>query len=133
MTMTGMTCEHRTYEAPRPAPPPLTLGPPPHGASTPTSRSPPAGGWRATRPPQGPATVRLQAAAPTDPTGCSERFDAWAWGPGASWALERVPDLLGHDDDGDAPTDHPVVGPWCRTLPGLRMSRSHAVTEALIP
>ena len=47
----------------------------------------------------GPATLRLRAQGAADPTGCSRRIDLWAWGPGAGWALERAPGLLGAADD----------------------------------
>ena len=51
-------------------------------------------GWRASRAPTGPATLRMAV------TGSS--IQATAWGPGAEWALHHLPHLLGVNDDPDA-------------------------------
>ena len=84
------------------------------------------GVWRATRTPDGPATLHLSQHDGT--------ITAQAWGPGASWALETAPLLVGTDDD-PAPfvPHHPLVRDLHRRLPGLRLGRSGAVVEALIP
>src|SRR5207244_13179931 len=77
----------------------LTLSPLRRGRSDPSVRFDPEGFWRATRTPEGPATMRL---------GCADGVvEADAWGPGASWALDSVSDLVGAGDDpsGVAPTD----------------------------
>ncbi len=57
-----------------------------------------------------------------------------AWGPGAAWAIEAFPSLVGADDDeaGFAP-HHPVVAELRRRLAGLRLCRTAAVAEALVP
>ena len=61
-------------------------------------------------------------------------FDAKAWGPGAEWALEHAPALLGADDDPTAfHTDHPLIARLHRRFTGLRISRCNAVYETLIP
>ena len=59
--------------------------------------------------------------------------DVEAWGPGASWCLDRVPDLIGlHDDPRAWPGDR-AVRELQRRAPGLRVGRSDAVTESLVP
>jgi 3-methyladenine DNA glycosylase/8-oxoguanine DNA glycosylase len=60
--------------------------------------------------------------------------EARAWGPGAEWILHTLPDLLGERDDprGFRPT-HPVLREMHRSRPGLRLTRSNAVVDALIP
>jgi len=87
----------------------------------------PEGVWRATRTPLGPATAHLRA----DGAGA---VTVRAWGPGAEWALDTAPTLCGagDDDSGFAPA-HPLLAEMHRRLPGLRVSRSQAVTEALVP
>ena len=61
-------------------------------------------------------------------------FDARAWGPGAEWALEHAPALLGAlDHPEDFRTDHPLIARLQRRFPGLRISRANAVFETLIP
>jgi 3-methyladenine DNA glycosylase/8-oxoguanine DNA glycosylase len=84
--------------------------------------------WRATRTPDGPATEHLIA----DPAAAAVRV--LAWGPGAAWTLEAAPALVGAGDDeeGFVP-HHPVIRELRRRLPGLRIPRSQAVTEALVP
>ncbi|GAB2627445.1 3-methyladenine DNA glycosylase [Streptomyces capparidis] len=84
--------------------------------------------WRASRTPEGPATVRL-AARPAEGA-----VDADAWGPGARWLLDRVPDLLG---EGDRPEEftprHRIVLAAHRRHPGLRLPRTGLVMESLVP
>lgn len=84
--------------------------------------------WRATRTPDGPATTRLAVRA-----GLAE-VRAHAWGPGAAWAVETLPDLLGGADDpsGFEPA-HPVLRETWRRNPGWRVPRSRRVLEALVP
>jgi 3-methyladenine DNA glycosylase/8-oxoguanine DNA glycosylase len=57
-----------------------------------------------------------------------------AWGPGAERALDGVPALLGL---GQAPTPfagaHPTVSHLARRFPGVRIPRSGAVLESLVP
>lgn len=105
-----------------------TLRPLRRGALDPTIRLDPAGIWRATRTPDGPASIHLSAGAGGD------EVRARAWGPGAAWVLESVPDLVGAADDrsGFEPGLHPVVAALARRLPGLRIPRTGAVLEALV-
>ena len=62
--------------------------------------------------------------------------EAEAWGPGADEALDRLPPLLGIDDDdrGFEPSLHPAIAELARRLPGgTRIGRTSAVFEALLP
>ncbi len=104
----------------------LTLGPLRRGTGDPAMRIGPDGVWRATRTPEGPASVHLVAA--------GGEITAEAWGPGAAWVLEEAPALVGagDDDTGFVPR-HPVVADLARRLSGLRIPRSLAVVEALVP
>ncbi len=82
--------------------------------------------WRATRTPFGPATLRLTPRART--------VAATAWGPGADWALESLPALLGEEDDPAAfIPHHDVTREAHRRNPGLRLIRTGRVLESLIP
>ncbi|HET6310167.1 MAG TPA: DNA-3-methyladenine glycosylase 2 family protein [Candidatus Nitrosotalea sp.] len=82
--------------------------------------------WRATRTPEGPATVHLQRVA--------ETIEVEAWGPGATWAAAKAPSLCGEEDDatGFQPR-HRVIADLHRRNPGLRLPRTTAVFEALVP
>lgn len=84
------------------------------------------GVWRATRTPDGPATVHLSCA--------GGELTARAWGAGAAAALDVSPALVGalDDDRGFAP-HHPVLRELHNRLAGLRIPRSGAVVEALVP
>ena len=106
----------------------LTLWPLRRGRLDPSMRFGPDGVWRATRTPAGPATTHLWA----DPADGSVTMRAW--GPGAAWALETFPGLVGDGDslDGFEPGTG-VVGELHRRLRGLRIPRSGAVVEALVP
>jgi 3-methyladenine DNA glycosylase/8-oxoguanine DNA glycosylase len=81
---------------------------------------------RATRTPDGPATIRV------DHRG--DRLEVEAWGEGADAALERAPAALGLLDhrDGFDPLE-PTVLDLHRRADGLRMPRTDNVVEALIP
>jgi len=106
----------------------LTLGP---MVKRPCGRIGPDGVWRATRTPLGPATVHLRAEKNISP---KSAIVVRAWGPGAEWALEAAPALVGaEDDDGGFAPDHPVLADLHRRLPGLRLGRTGAVFEALVP
>ena len=104
----------------------LTLGPLCRGRSDPTMRIGADGVWRATRTPEGPATLHLRSD--------GSRITAEAWGPGASWMLEAAPGLVGAGDDEDGfEPRHAVLAQLHRRLRGLRIGRSNAVAEALVP
>ncbi len=82
--------------------------------------------WRATRTPDGLATLHLRREQ------CM--IEVEAWGPGASWAAARAPSLCGEEDDarGFVPL-HPLIRDLHRRHPGLRMTKTQAVFEALVP
>ncbi len=104
----------------------LTLGPLRRGRGDPTITADRSGTWwRATRTPQGPATACYAAA------GAEVRVAAW--GPGAEWCLDAAPQLLGSGDHLDGFQPDGLVGELHRHLPGLRIARSQAVFEALLP
>ncbi|MEV8345983.1 DNA-3-methyladenine glycosylase family protein [Streptomyces niveus] len=105
----------------------LVLGPLRRGPADPTFRTGPDGSAvRASRTPAGPGTLRVRA----DQDGV--RADAW--GPGADWLLERLPELLGADDDPDAFVPrHRLLAASARRRPGLRLCRTGLVLESLIP
>lgn len=85
------------------------------------------GVWRATRTPDGPATMHLW-------TEADRAVRVEAWGPGAAAALEAAPALIGADDEpASLARAHPVVADLARRHPGLRIGRSGAVLEALVP
>jgi 3-methyladenine DNA glycosylase/8-oxoguanine DNA glycosylase len=82
--------------------------------------------WRATRTAEGPVTLFLQPAI----GGVHVR----AWGPGASVAVQAAPALLGAEDDPSALVpQHPAVADGARRGRGIRIGRSGAVWEALVP
>ncbi|MDQ6884134.1 MAG: DNA-3-methyladenine glycosylase 2 family protein [Candidatus Dormibacteraeota bacterium] len=82
--------------------------------------------WRASWTPAGAATLRLEVAA-----GC---LRARAWGPGAGWAVLAAPALVGLDDDpGAFQPAHPLLSTIHRQHTGLRLGRTGAVFEALVP
>jgi 3-methyladenine DNA glycosylase/8-oxoguanine DNA glycosylase len=103
-----------------------TLAPLSRGPYDPTIRLAAGRAWRATRTPDGPATVALAH------TGDAVRAEAW--GPGAERALANIPALLGLDREPDPiPIGHPLVVRLARRHPGIRIPRSEAVLESLVP
>ncbi|MFP5319017.1 MAG: DNA-3-methyladenine glycosylase family protein [Acidimicrobiia bacterium] len=104
----------------------LTLFPVRRGRLDPTMRLTPGEAWRATRTPEGPATTRLVARGST--------VTVRAWGPGAGWALAAARDLVGASDDDRGFTPHdPVVDGLRLRFRGLRLCRTNAVAEAIVP
>jgi len=80
---------------------------------------------RATRTPDGPATLHAIVTAPG-------AIEARAWGPGAAWALDRVRDALGLDDAPPDPDSFPPpVRDFARRAAGLRLARTHRIFELL--
>ena len=97
------------------------------GRTDPTMRVGPGEVWRATRTRVGPGTVRLVQESST-------RVAATAWGDGADLLLDEAPALAGADDDPAAfSTRHPLLRDLARRGVGMRMPRSSAVAEALVP
>ncbi|MFC4531576.1 DNA-3-methyladenine glycosylase family protein [Sphaerisporangium dianthi] len=92
--------------------------------------------WRTSRTPEGPGTLRVTA----EPA--ERAVVAHAFGPGAGWLLETLPELLGaHDRAGDfvrlmeglGSEAHALVRELASRHPGLRMGRTLRVFEALVP
>ena len=84
------------------------------------------GCWRASRTPDGPATTSL--------TVDRGFVDAEAWGPGAPWALEHLPELLGaNDETHDEFAPPPGIVRDLQRHSCVRVGRSLAVAEALVP
>jgi endonuclease III len=116
-------------EVPRPVPYSLrlTLGIHARGRGDPSMRFEVSGSaWRATRTPDGPATLFIEAR--------EGSIRARAWGPGSTWALTGIEGLLGLDDDvGALVPRHPAVVAAVKRSTGLRIGRTRAVLEALLP
>src|SRR5712692_1752997 len=82
--------------------------------------------WRATWTPEGAATLHLAQ------NGAGVEVEAW--GDGAAWAAAHAPALCGdEDDDSGFRSHHPLVSELHRRHLGLRLTRTHAVFEALVP
>jgi 3-methyladenine DNA glycosylase/8-oxoguanine DNA glycosylase len=99
------------------------------GPADPTFRINGSDVWRGIRTPVGPVSLRV-ATRPVD-----GEVTAEAWGPGATWALDLVPSMLGADDDatGFRPDLHPLVAEAARRRPHLRFGATHRLWEALVP
>ncbi len=100
-----------------------------HGSSDPTfRRTDEHHTWRGLRTPQGTATLLITANPQVGDV------VAEAWGSGAEWALESVPDLLGASDSwaGFEPR-HAVLAEVWRHHPHLRLGRSGLLLESLVP
>ncbi|EPD84803.1 MAG: 3-methyladenine DNA glycosylase [Microbacterium sp. 69-7] len=82
--------------------------------------------WRATRTPEGVATLALRID--------RDRVRAAAWGAGAAWTLEQLPRLCGADDDpaGFEPHRHPLISDTHHRHGDLRLGRTDLVFDALI-
>jgi endonuclease III len=82
--------------------------------------------WRATETPDGAATIHLLHR--------GGAVEVEAWGPGAAWAAANAPALCGEEDDdtGFSP-GHPLLVEARRRNPGLRIPKTRAVFEALVP
>ncbi|MGW4511159.1 DNA-3-methyladenine glycosylase family protein [Streptomyces sp. NPDC004393] len=105
----------------------LVLGPLRRGPADPTFRATPDGSvWRASHTPQGPGTLRVALR--------HGNAEAEAWGPGAEWLLEQLPEMLGASDDpGAFEPRHRLLALTWKRRPGLRLTRTGLVLESLIP
>jgi len=103
-----------------------TLRPLRRGYGDPTLRVDATGVWRTLLTPFGGATLHL-ARAP-------EGIRATAWGDGAEWAIEGVPELLGAGDDwsGLDVSATPVLAGALHRNPGLRLTRTRQVVEMMV-
>ncbi|MCC9176396.1 DNA-3-methyladenine glycosylase family protein [Arthrobacter sp. zg-Y750] len=107
------------------------------GKGDPTIRLAPGSAWLAFLTPEGPATLNLREEPAPAP---GARVRAQAWGPGAGWALDSVPALLGEHDDWTEFDDDA----FCATLPrmvtetrrrnrSLRLPSTGRIMDSLIP
>ncbi len=84
--------------------------------------------WHATQTPDGPATLHLRTPL------AAGAVIVEAWGPGAGWAASRAGVLCGEEDDDASFTPmHPLLAEVHRHNPGLRLPKTQAVFEALVP
>jgi 3-methyladenine DNA glycosylase/8-oxoguanine DNA glycosylase len=103
-----------------------TLAPLGRGPGDRTLRFAAGRAWRATRTPDGPATVAL--------VHVGDELHAEAWGPGADRALAGVPELVGLlVEPLPLDTGHPTLAHLERRYRGVRIPRSRAVLESLVP
>ena len=80
----------------------------------------------ATRTAEGPATIHIRHR--------GDEVTAEVWGAGARWAAAHAPDLCGEsDDDSGFVPAHPLITRLKRDARGMRMPRTNAVFEALVP
>ena len=103
------------------------LSPLRRGTFDPTMRTDDRGIWRTMRTPQGAATLLLAQRGAV--------VEATAWGDGAEWAIASVPALLGAGDDWSELdlSSHVKLAEVLRVNPGLRLTRTELVFEALVP
>jgi 3-methyladenine DNA glycosylase/8-oxoguanine DNA glycosylase len=86
------------------------------------------GVWRATNTIDGPATMRASRLGDGDAVRVS------LWGPGAHRLAELAPGLLGHEEAPyELPRHDPLVIELHRRHPNIRLGRSNAIVESLIP
>jgi 3-methyladenine DNA glycosylase/8-oxoguanine DNA glycosylase len=103
-----------------------TLAPLGRGPGDRTIRFAAGRAWRATRTPDGPATLGLLHA--------GGELRAEAWGPGAETALAGVPALVGLGQEPAALGGaHPTLAHLARRIRGVRIPRTGAVLESLVP
>lgn len=105
-----------------------TLAPLGRGRADPTHRVEADGAlWRTTCTADGAATYRLEQ------RGLHE-VDCAAWGPGAERVVAGLADLLGgRDDPAGFEPGHPLLAEVHARHPGLRVPRTGAVLESLVP
>ncbi len=80
---------------------------------------------RASHTPAGPVALHLSVA--------DGEVVGRAWGPGADWALDQMPALVGIDDTVDLHTGNALIDDLVQRIPGLRIGRTDRVLEALVP
>jgi len=117
-----------TWKPGRPVDVPATVGSLGRGTGDPAHQVDGDGTfWWAAMTPQGPGTLALRVA--------RDGVHSTAWGKGAQWLLDGVPELLGADDDW---TDldcsaYPLLDRTRRGHPGLRLARTRLVFDSLLP
>lgn len=103
-----------------------TLGLLVRGGTDPTHRWDGASLWRTVNTAAGTATLHV--------TAVGDEIRARAWGDGAEVVIDGVPELCGEGDDwSDLDLGpHPFLREVLRTAPGLRLTRTRGVFEALV-
>lgn len=83
--------------------------------------------WWAAATPHGPGTLALRSTC--------DGVHAVAWGAGAGWLVDGVPELLGASDDWTRLdlSAQPLLDRTLRGLPGLRLVRTRLVFDSLLP
>jgi 3-methyladenine DNA glycosylase/8-oxoguanine DNA glycosylase len=118
----------RAWRPGRPVPVMRILAPLRHGIGDPTFRRTDDGAvWRGIRTPEGTATLRVS----TDAADGSVLGEAW--GEGAAWALERMPRMLGADDDPAGFVPPPQLTQAWRRHRHWRIGATGLVMESLVP
>jgi 3-methyladenine DNA glycosylase/8-oxoguanine DNA glycosylase len=117
----------REWRPPWPVDVHLALGPHRRGAGDPACMITPDGSvWRASMTPEGPGTLRVLR--------CGDTIEGQAWGPGAAWLLDGLPDLLGASDDPESfRPAHDVLREAAARFGHFRVGRTRNVFEALVP
>jgi 3-methyladenine DNA glycosylase/8-oxoguanine DNA glycosylase len=115
-----------TYAPTAPVDVAATLRPLRRGHFDPTMRIDDSGVWRTLNTPLGAATLHLGTR--------GSRVEATAWGPGAEWAIDGVPELLGAGDDwtGLDVAGTAFLADSLRRNPGLRLLRTRQVFEMML-
>ena len=80
--------------------------------------------WWATTTPEGPATLQLQRSDP-------ETITSKAWGSGAEWVSNKIPDLLGQSDNSDSFQPEGKVAELWKTN-RFRLGRTDIVWDAAV-
>lgn len=125
---TPQPTRERTWAPGRPVDLGATLGGLRRGSGDPTWRRLPAGFAKAWRTPAGEVTGEFR----TEPASGAVRLRAW--GPGSEWLCDRLPVMLGAEDDtSDFVPHHRVVADLWRRHPGWRVPSTGLVVEALVP
>ena len=103
-----------------------TLAPLSHGPGDSTIRLGVGRAWWATRTEDGPAAVAIVHG--------DGQLNAEAQGPGAERVLDAIPALLSLEDgEVPIPAGHPLIRELARRFPGVRIPRTGAVIESLVP
>lgn len=114
------------FEAPGPIDVALTLLPFRTGPFDPTFATEGTTVWRSVRTVDGAASVRVHASSRTT-------IEAAAWGPGRHAALERLPAMLGfEDDDRGFVAHHEVVRRAQRRFCGVRLGRGGSLVDTVV-
>lgn len=106
------------------------IGPLRHGGGDPTWRRDDTGIQLGLLTPHGPVGLHLRLR----PGSQADEVHARAWGPGATWSVDHLGDLLGERDDpsGFRP-EHPVLQRLHREHAAYRVPRSGLVMATLVP